>query len=138
VNVPVIIDALTGDAPLDHDELDPRYVFLVRAKIRLFLVDVGELSLSEAFSDLVDTLRCPCERETVKRWEQQRPSKKTIPHWKSFSTSRSTIDAILYCVRQRGLGALKEPANRERLRRCDEKARIEINRCIATLLRRAT
>ena len=70
MNAPVAIDVPTGDVPLDHDELDPRYLFLVRAKIRLFLVDVGELSLTNAFSDLVEGLQCPCSREMVQRWER--------------------------------------------------------------------
>jgi hypothetical protein len=49
-------------------------------------------------------------------------------------TPQSTIEAIMYCVRKRGLAALKEPANIERLQRCDAPARAEINRCIASLL----
>ena len=70
MNVPVIIETMTGDEPLDYDELDPRFIFLVRAKIRLFLVKQGEMTLTDAFSDLVDGLQCPCERETVQRWER--------------------------------------------------------------------
>ena len=31
------------------------------------------------------------------------------------ATPQSTVEAILYCVRTRGLAALKEPANEERL-----------------------
>jgi hypothetical protein len=48
-------------------------------------------------------------------------------------TPRSTIDAILYCVRTRGLAALKELANLERLRRCDAMAQAEINERIDKL-----
>ena len=48
-------------------------------------------------------------------------------------TSQSTIEAILVAVRTRGLAALKEPANLERLRRCDAKAQAEIDRRIDTL-----
>jgi len=33
-------------------------------------------------------------------------------------TPQSTIDAIIYCVRTRGIAALKESANEERLSRC--------------------
>jgi hypothetical protein len=47
-------------------------------------------------------------------------------------TSRSTIEAIMVAVRMRGLAALKEPANVERLGRCDAQARAEINRGIAS------
>jgi hypothetical protein len=44
-----------------------------------------------------------------------------------------TIETVLYCVRERGLAALKQPANLERLSRCDEAARAQINERIAKL-----
>jgi hypothetical protein len=47
-------------------------------------------------------------------------------------TSQSTIEAILVAIRTRGLAALREPANIERLKRCDAQARAEINRRIAS------
>jgi hypothetical protein len=46
-------------------------------------------------------------------------------------TDRTNIEAIMVAVRIRGLAALKEPANIERLGRCDAQARAEINRRIA-------
>lgn len=55
-----------------------------------------------------------------------------------FATPAATIEAILYCVRVRGLAALKEPANRERLSRCDRAARAEINRRIEIMLDKGT
>lgn len=51
-------------------------------------------------------------------------------------TPQVTIEAILYCVRECGLGALKEPANVERLLRCDEAAKAQINARIARLIER--
>jgi hypothetical protein len=45
-------------------------------------------------------------------------------------TPQVTIEAIWYCVRQRGVAALKEPKNVERLARCDKEARAEIERRI--------
>ena len=48
-------------------------------------------------------------------------------------TPQTTIEAIMYCVRERGLAALKEPANVERLSRCDAAAKAEINRRIARI-----
>jgi hypothetical protein len=42
-------------------------------------------------------------------------------------TSQPTIEAVLYCVRARGLAALKEPANIERLSRCDAAALAQID-----------
>jgi hypothetical protein len=45
-----------------------------------------------------------------------------------YATPQSTIEAIMFCVRERGVEALKEPANRERLSRCDKAAMAEIER----------
>jgi len=49
-------------------------------------------------------------------------------------TPQTTIEAVLDSVRERGLEALKEPANIARLSGCDEMARAEINKRIARLL----
>jgi hypothetical protein len=46
----------------------------------------------------------------------------------SVTTLKATIEAIMWCVRTRGVGALQEPANIERLSRCDEASKAEINR----------
>ena len=51
-----------------------------------------------------------------------------------FSTPQSTIEAVLSSVRARGVAALREPANIERLSRCDELARRKINERIGKLL----
>ena len=53
-----------------------------------------------------------------------------------FPTPQSTIDALVYCVRKHGIEALKEPANVERLSRCDAAARKEINERIKAFLNR--
>jgi hypothetical protein len=39
----------------------------------------------------------------------------------------------MYCVRERGLAALKEPATTKRLERCDAAAKAEIEQRIAKL-----
>jgi hypothetical protein len=49
------------------------------------------------------------------------------------ATPQVTIEAVMDTVRERGVAALKEPANLERLSRCDARARAEINRRVATL-----
>jgi hypothetical protein len=49
-------------------------------------------------------------------------------------TPQATIEAIMFCVRERGISALKEPDNIARLRRCDGAARAQINNRIARLL----
>ena len=50
------------------------------------------------------------------------------------STPPVTIEAILYCVRVRGLPALREWANIARLKDCDRAARDEINQRIEMML----
>jgi hypothetical protein len=50
-------------------------------------------------------------------------------------TPQVTIEALLYCVRQRGLAALKESANIERLSRCDAAAKTQIDRRIEKLVK---
>jgi len=49
------------------------------------------------------------------------------------STPQTTIEAVLHCVRERGLAALREPANQQRLLTFDEVARAQVNRRIAKL-----
>jgi hypothetical protein len=49
-------------------------------------------------------------------------------------TPQVTVEAILYCVRERGLAALKEPANLERLARCDAAAKAQIDKRIRKLM----
>jgi hypothetical protein len=48
-------------------------------------------------------------------------------------TPQSTIEAVMYCVRERGLAALREPANQQRLATFDDAARAEVNMRIAKL-----
>jgi hypothetical protein len=61
-------------------------------------------------------------RQSTRADHQQRPP-----------TPQSTIEAIMVAVRARGIGALKEPANLDRLRQCDAKAKAEIDRRIDAL-----
>jgi hypothetical protein len=48
-------------------------------------------------------------------------------------TPKVIIEAIMSCVRERGLVALKEPANIERLTRCNSAAKAQLNERIARL-----
>jgi hypothetical protein len=50
-----------------------------------------------------------------------------------LSTPQTTIEAVMYCVRERGLAALCEPSNQQRLMTLDDAARAEVNRRIAKL-----
>jgi hypothetical protein len=49
------------------------------------------------------------------------------------TTPSVAVEAVMLKVRERGLAALKEPANIERLVRCDAAAKTEINRRIEKL-----
>jgi hypothetical protein len=49
------------------------------------------------------------------------------------ATPQTTVEAIMLAVRERGLAALKEAANVERLVRCDQVARRQINERITRL-----
>jgi hypothetical protein len=51
------------------------------------------------------------------------------------STPQATVEAIMFCVRERGVSALKESPNIARLRTCDGPARTQINHRIAELSR---
>lgn len=52
---------------------------------------------------------------------------------RSRPTPQTTIEALMHSVRERGLAALKEPANLERLARCDKAALAQIDARIAKL-----
>jgi hypothetical protein len=52
---------------------------------------------------------------------------------KNRPTPQVTVEAIILTVRERGLAALKEPANIERLSRCDKAAMTQIEQRIAKL-----
>ena len=49
-----------------------------------------------------------------------------------------TIEAIVWAVRDRGLTALREPATFERLARCDDEDRQQVNVRIAKLVKTGT
>jgi hypothetical protein len=49
-------------------------------------------------------------------------------------TPQTTVETVMWTVRERGLKALREPANQERLGRCDAAARAQINQRIEKLL----
>jgi hypothetical protein len=58
---------------LEPPTVDSRLAFLERASARLFLINVGEMELAEAFDGLVCSLQCCCGREIVERWERDFP-----------------------------------------------------------------
>jgi hypothetical protein len=72
---------------------------------------------------------CQACRAADAQVRQQRPPEPRLP-----PTPRTTIEAIMWTVRVRGMAALREAANIERLSRCDSTARTEINERIARLI----
>jgi hypothetical protein len=108
-------------------EVDYKLAFLARAAARFELVHIGEMDIDEAFDGLVVYLACACDRERIDRWEREFP----YPHQatsRSRPTPAVTLDAVIYCVRQRGLAALKESENIERISRmaATERARLDV------------
>jgi len=64
---------------------------------------------------------------------ERKASRKSPPEHKPRSTPQSTIDAVLYCVRDRGLAALREPANLQRLAEFDDSARQQLDALVSKL-----
>jgi hypothetical protein len=58
----------------------------------------------------------------------------SINGMQQWGTPKTTVEAVMYAVRARGIASLKEPANFERLSRCDAAGRAEINQRIARLI----
>jgi hypothetical protein len=52
----------------------------------------------------------------------------------SQPTPQATVEAVMWAVRRRGLLALREPANQQRLLDCDTPARAQINERIDRLI----
>jgi hypothetical protein len=59
-----------------------------------------------------------------------------LNHPSRFPTPQVTVEAVLCSVRERGVAALKEPANLERLKCCDQAARDQIDRRIKDLIKK--
>jgi hypothetical protein len=78
-------------------------------------------------SPCVNPSFCEVCRQADRRRPRQQPQSEPLP------TPQVTVEAIMYSVRTRGIGALKEPANLHRLRDSDAPARAEINQRIEAL-----
>jgi hypothetical protein len=132
--------------------LDPRADLLALAVHLNALYEAGEISLDVAIDELVDPLLAlvgsapnpcsicgdpPCRHddawcEAFREGEARRRAERAKPKAKP-PTPGVIVESIMWSVRTRGIGALKEPDNLERLRSCDEQARAEINNRIAAL-----
>lgn len=98
--------------------VDAKLAFLNRAATRAYMVEHGVMNLDDAFDGLIRPFLEIIEPPAPVRPKPPRP------------TPQVTIEAVLYCVRERGLAALKEADNVERLARCDAAAKDQINRRI--------
>jgi hypothetical protein len=77
----------------------------------------------------------PCQHCGMRPIDDPLPEIKPVPPSKPQPrrTPQPTIEAIVYCARERGAEALNEPDNLARLRECDKAALAEIDRRIAKL-----
>src|SRR5262245_59158752 len=119
---------------------DPGLVFLERAAARLLLVEAGEMdvetaiiALVEPLEQLVGPLLCDCSGDIVARWERDYPPVKNRRLRAKRPTPQATIEAIMFCVRERSVRALQEPANVERLRFCNMRTRVQLNERIENM-----
>ena len=74
---------------------------------------------------------CRLCRDTDRRMTDRRQETHDVAS--GNSTPAVTVEAVIYCIRTRGLAALKEPNVIERLNRCDTAARAQINQRIERL-----
>jgi hypothetical protein len=120
----------------------------------------GEIKLQDAVDGLCDIARNHGLRDAaVKDHRNRPPTRSDAPAglsdeaaWAEFDrrerdrpapppqrprpTPQVTVEAIMVAIRDRGLAALKEPAVRDRVQRCDMAARDQINQRIERLLAR--
>jgi hypothetical protein len=133
-------------------ENDRRADLLALAAHLLVLYEAGEIDLAVAMDELIDPFLAilgsapnpcpvcgdpPCRHdaawcEACREGEARRRAERARPK-PPAPTPQMTIEAVMYDVRTRGPIALKDPANIERLSRCDGQARTEINDRIAAL-----
>jgi hypothetical protein len=134
-------------------EVDPRLGFLLRAAVHhdraAFGLETPEQAFEaiiEPFFEVMNALErgpaycyvcgcSPCQNPTfcaicIEQDSKPRPKQ---PKRKPRPTPEVTIDAVMYCVRERGLSVLKEPDNLARLKTFDDAARERLNRFIAKL-----
>jgi hypothetical protein len=132
---------------------DPRAAWFERALALALLVQAGEISLDAAIDELIDPFHAfvgsapnPCSIcgdppsrhdlawcAAVREGQERRAAERAKPR-PERPTPQTTIEAIMYAVRTEGLAALNQPDILERLRRCDARARAEINSRIDKLL----
>jgi hypothetical protein len=139
--------------------------FTAHAFARAYLVSQGEMLLGDAVdklqehaesSGLVDSIGQDAVQELLNgafaclqilsgnftrmvfgKIPQTTQSKSARPKDEQRPTPKCTIEAVMWCVRERGPNALQEPDNVARLRQCDDAALAQINDRMKRLRARA-
>jgi hypothetical protein len=124
----------------------------VAAGISLIEVALGPEIAEEALNIVmgVDTFEAACRRADAKAKpdEHQRQLRalvcddvSLVSAWtliqRRQATARATIEAMWQSIQEKGVEALADPDNQDRLRRCDAAAIAEINRRIGKLTKGA-
>jgi hypothetical protein len=103
--------------------VDPLQIFAIKSGL---VTELGQDAVQKILSDAFAPYRLD---ENAAAYE----APTAAPKPEKRATPRTTIEAIMWSVRERGPQALHEPANIERLSRCDEAAISEIDRHISKL-----
>jgi hypothetical protein len=123
--------------------LDSRLVLLARAAARMMLLELGEIDIEDACEGLADDMWTadseakskPFDPATARVRRLLAPDISLDQAWHALNCNRATpgttIEAIKVAVRDRGVAALKEPATRERMQRCDAAARADVERWLS-------
>jgi hypothetical protein len=129
---------LPSAAATAHDERTPHHraqslsnpltILAARAEALAILIDLGEMEIDEALERL---LTPPDGFDLRVEWLARQKRVGEAP--RNRQTPQSTIEAIMHCVRERGVAALNEPENIERLSRCGAAAKAQIHRRIYKL-----
>ncbi len=121
----------------------------VAAGISLIEVALGPEIAEEAFNIVMgtDSFEAACRRADAKAKNPSEHIKQLrallwdevslVSAWtliqRRQATARATIEALCMSVKERGIEALTDPTNQDRLRRCDAAAIAEIDRRIVAL-----
>ena len=121
----------------------------VAAGISLIEVALGPEIAKEAFNIVMgmDTFEAACRRADAKAKNPSEHIKQLrallcddvslVSAWtliqRRQATARATIEAMWQSIQEKGVEALADPDNQDRLRRCDAAAIAEINRRITEL-----
>jgi hypothetical protein len=146
-------------SPAILDDLDRRLAFLARSSARYELVERGCMDMEEALdgllpdmADLVDIYhmsdtfdrlveQLAAERRRTTPEQQGLPADWSLERvWNHYQDPRNrptpqvVVEAILCWVAERGIAALDEPKNVERISRCDDAARKQIDARVQAMI----